>query len=225
MGKMGKLIVIDGLDGSGKNTQAKLLYQTLCEEGKRCRLVSFPDYESPACAPVKMYLSGAFGADPESVNSYASSTFFAVDRFASFRLDWKKDYDEGAIIIANRYTTANAIHQLTKLPCEEHEAFLNWLYDCEFCKLGLPAPDLTLLLRVPVEKSLELIDVRGEKKDIHENRDHLKKAALAAEKCTKAWGWETLSCVNETDAESSLPIAINVAFAISSRESSALPIS
>ncbi len=194
---MGTLIVIDGLDGSGKNTQSTLLYERLQKEGKRVHLVSFPNYESPACNPVKMYLDGEFGSDPEAVGSYAASTFFAVDRFASFRLNWKKEYDEGAIIIANRYTTANAIHQLTKLDESEHDAFLDWLYDFEFVKLGLPAPDLTLLLKVPVEKSLELIDVRGEKKDIHENRDHLKKAALAAEKCAASWGWESLSCVNE----------------------------
>ncbi len=193
---MGFLIVIDGLDGSGKNTQSKLLYQALTREGKNVRLVSFPDYESPACSPVKMYLNGEFGTDPESVNSYAASTFFAVDRFASFRLDWKEAYDRGDVIIANRYTTANAIHQLTKLPEEEHDAFLSWLYDFEFRKLGLPAPDLTLLLQVPVEKSLELIEHRGEKKDIHENREHLKKAALAARTCAEKWGWETLSCVD-----------------------------
>lgn len=194
---MGTLIVIDGLDGSGKNTQSKLLFQKLQSEGKKVRLVSFPDYESPACSPVKMYLGGEFGTDPDAVNSYAASTFFAVDRFASFRLDWKKDYDEGAIIIANRYTTANAIHQLTKLPPEEHQAFLNWLYDFEFVKLGLPVPDLTLILSIPVEKSLELIDKRGETKDIHENRDHLKKAALAAETCARAWNWKRLSCLDE----------------------------
>ncbi|MBE6712897.1 MAG: thymidylate kinase [Ruminococcaceae bacterium] len=195
---MGTLIVIDGLDGSGKNTQSKLLYDRLRKEGKQVCLVSFPDYESPACAPVKMYLGGEFGSDPEAVGSYAASTFFAVDRFASFRLNWKEAYDNGAIIIANRYTTANAIHQLTKLDEAEHDAFLEWLYDFEFVKLGLPVPDLTLLLKVPVEKSLELIDHRGEKKDIHENREHLKKAALAAEKCALSWGWESLSCVNET---------------------------
>lgn len=189
--------MIDGLDGSGKNTQSKLLYQRLLQEGKRVRLVSFPDYESPACEPVKMYLGGEFGQDPDAVNSFAASTFFAVDRFASFLLDWKKDYEEGAIIIANRYTTANAIHQLTKLPEEQHDAFLEWLYDFEFQKLGLPAPDLTLLLSVPVEKSLELIDVRGEQKDIHENREHLKKAASSAKKCAEKWGWETLVCTNE----------------------------
>ena len=194
---MGKLIVIDGLDGSGKNTQSKLLAKALEAEGKKVRLVSFPDYDSPACAPVKMYLSGEFGQDPDAVNSYAASTFFAVDRFASFRLDWKKDYDDGAIIIANRYTTANAIHQLTKLPQDQHGAFLEWLYDFEFVKLGLPVPDLTLLLKVPVEKSLELIDVRGETKDIHENGEHLKKAFLAAATCADAWGWKTLSCPDE----------------------------
>jgi dTMP kinase len=144
-----------------------------------------------------MYLGGSFGNDPDAVNSFAASTFFAVDRFASFCLDWKKDYEEGAIIIANRYTTANAIHQLTKLPEQEHDAFLEWLYDFEFQKLGLPAPDVTLLLSVPVEKSLELIDVRGETKDIHENREHLKKAAVSAKKCAEKWGWETLLCVNE----------------------------
>ena len=194
---MGRLIVIDGLDGSGKNTQSKLLAKALEEEGKKVRLVSFPDYESPACSPVKMYLSGEFGSDPDAVNSFAASTFFAVDRFASFRLDWKKDYDDGAIVIANRYTTANAIHQLTKLPPEEHTVFLKWLYDFEFVKLGLPVPDLTLLLKLPVEKSLELIDHRGETKDIHENSDHLKKAALAAETCAKEWGWKTLCCTDE----------------------------
>lgn len=194
---MGKLIVIDGLDGSGKNTQSTLLYERLQKEGKKVRLVSFPDYDSPACQPVKMYLGGAFGSDPEAVGSYAASTFFAIDRFASFRLNWKKDYDEGAIIIANRYTTANAIHQLTKLPESEHKDFLAWLYDFEFCKLGLPAPDATLLLKVPVEKSLQLIDHRGEKKDIHENREHLIKAARAAETCSAAWNWKTLSCVDD----------------------------
>ncbi|MBR2634236.1 MAG: thymidylate kinase [Clostridia bacterium] len=194
---MGTLIVIDGLDGSGKNTQSKRLAERLTREGRRVRLVSFPDYDSPACQPVKMYLGGEFGSDPEAVNSYAASVFFAVDRFASFRLDWKKDYDDGAIIIANRYTTANAIHQLTKLPSEQHESFLAWLYDFEFQKLGLPAPDLTLLLKVPVEKSLELIEVRGEEKDIHENRDHLEKAFAASSVCAEKWNWDVLSCVNQ----------------------------
>jgi len=193
----GKLIVIDGLDGSGKNTQSKRLCETLREEGKTVHLVSFPDYDSPACWPVKMYLGGSFGSDPDAVNSYAASSFFAVDRFFSYRLQWQKAYEEGAIVIANRYTTANAIHQLTKLPPQEHGAFLDWLYDFEFVKLGLPAPDLTLMLSVPVEKSLELIDHRGEKKDIHENREHLQRAYLAAKTCAEAWGWKTLSCVNE----------------------------
>ncbi len=197
---MGTLIVIDGLDGSGKNTQTKLLYETLLSAGKKVKLVSFPDYESPACEPVKLYLNGAFGTDPESVNCYAASTFYAVDRFASFRLHWQKEYEEGAIIIANRYTTANAIHQLAKLPEKEHDAFLAWLYDFEFQKLGLPAPDRTIFLEVPVEESLRLIDVRGEQKDIHENRAHLQKAYAAAMETAEKWHWQKILCTGEDGA-------------------------
>lgn len=194
---MGFLIVIDGLDGSGKNTQSKLLYEKLIAEGKRAKLISFPVYESDSSALVKLYLGGAFGSDPDAVNSFAASAFFAVDRVASYLLDWKKDYEEGAIIIANRYTTANAIHQLTKLPEEEHDAFLSWLYHFEFEQLGLPAPDRTILLEVPVEKSLSLIDSRGEKKDIHENRAHLERAYRAAMEVCEKWHWEKLLCTDE----------------------------
>ena len=195
---MGKLIVIDGLDGSGKNTQATLLYRRLLTQGKKAHLVSFPQYDSPACEPVKMYLSGAFGSDPDAVNPYAASAFFAVDRYASFTLNWKQDYEAGEFIIANRYTTANAIHQLTKLAPEEHEAFLSWLYDFEFNRLGLPAPDRTILLKLPVEMSLSLIETRGNEKDIHENRHHLEKAYRAAETCARAWHWTVVDCLDET---------------------------
>ena len=194
---MGKLIVIDGLDGSGKNTQTRQLLSRLEAEGVPARMVSFPDYESDSSALVKMYLSGAFGTDPEAVNCYAASSFYAVDRYASFRLDWKRDYDAGKIILANRYTTANAIHQLAKLPQSEREAFLAWLWDYEFVKLGLPVPDRSIFLELPVEKSLALIEHRGEKKDIHENRAHLEKAREAAFQAAKAWGWTRISCLGE----------------------------
>lgn len=194
---MGKLIVIDGLDGSGKNTQTKALLKRLEGQGIPAKMVSFPDYDSSSSALVKLYLNGDFGTDPESVNCYAASSFYAVDRFASFRLNWQKDYEEGTVILANRYTTANAIHQLAKLPEGEHRAFLNWLWDFEFVKLGLPAPTRTILLELPVEKSLELIEVRGEKKDIHENRAHLEKARTAALAAAEAWGWKRISCLGE----------------------------
>ena len=194
---MGKLIVIDGLDGSGKNTQTKELLARLTQAGIPAVMVSFPDYDSDSSALVKMYLSGAFGTDPEAVNCYAASSFYAVDRFASFRLNWKKDYDAGKVILANRYTTANAIHQLAKLPRSERAAFLDWLWDYEFVKLGLPVPDRSILLELPVEKSLALIDHRGEKKDIHENREHLEKAREAALQAAEAWGWTHISCLDE----------------------------
>lgn len=194
---MGKLIVIDGLDGSGKNTQTKRLYARLTEKGVPARMVSFPDYDSDSSALVKLYLSGAFGEDPEAVNCYAASSFYAVDRYASFRLNWKEDYDAGKIILANRYTTANAIHQLAKLPRGERGAFLDWLWDYEFNKLGLPVPDRSILLELPVEKSLALIDHRGEKKDIHENRAHLEKAREAALQAADAWGWKRISCLDD----------------------------
>ncbi len=202
---MGILIVIDGLDGSGKNTQSRLLAQRLQSEGKKVRLVSFPNYESPACEPVKLYLGGAFGTDPESVNCYAASAFYAVDRFASYRLDWKKDLDEGAVVIANRYTTANAIHQLAKLPPERHDEFLAWLWDFEFVRLGLPAPDRTVLLEVPVDVSLRLIDERGEKKDIHENRAHLEKAYRAAVETAEKWRWKRILCTTPEGDLLSIP--------------------
>lgn len=194
---LGKLIVIDGLDGSGKNTQTKALLKRLEEQGIPAKMVSFPDYDSDSSALVKLYLNGDFGTDPESVNCFAASSFYAVDRFASFRLNWQRDYEAGTVILANRYTTANAIHQLAKLPPEKHQAFLDWLWDFEFVKLGLPAPTRTILLELPVEKSLELIEVRGEKKDIHENRSHLEKARAAALTAATAWGWTRISCLGE----------------------------
>ena len=131
-----KLIVIEGLDGSGKATQAKKLTKALTDRG-----ISFPDYDSDSSALVRMYLSGQFGTDPQDVNAYAASAFFAVDRFASYKKDWGRDYARG-VIIADRYTTSNAVHQCGKLPKEHWADFLDWLFDFEYNKLGIPAPDL-----------------------------------------------------------------------------------
>ncbi len=208
---MGILITIDGLDGSGKQTQSEKLFARLQSEGVNVRLVSFPDYDSPSSALVKMYLGGEFSRDPDFVNAYAASSFFAVDRYASFAKDWKEDYDNGAVIIANRYTTANAIHQLTKLPDEKREEFLDWLCDFEFVKLGIPAPDMALFLEVPVETTLALIKKRhddtGRDIDIHENAEHLTRAYSAAVFSAEKLGWTTVHCTENGEMRTREDIA------------------
>ena len=144
----GKLIVIEGLDGSGKATQAKLLAKHLTVEGHLVREITFPDYASDSSALIKMYLAGQFGQHPDDVNAYAASSFFAVDRYASYKTDWGRFYEEGGVVIADRYTTSNAVHQCSKLPPEQWEGFLHWLFDYEFHLLGLPAPDSVIYLQV-----------------------------------------------------------------------------
>lgn len=207
---MGTLIAIDGLDGSGKGTQAKLLYETLVSRGIPARLISFPVYESPSSELVRLYLSGTFGASPDAVNCYAASSFYAMDRFATYAADWKRDYEAGTVLVADRYTTANAIHQLTKLPETERAAFLRWLSDYEYHKLGIPEPTVTLFLEVPVEMSLSLIGKRGREKDIHENEDHLRRAFDAAQYAARAWNWEKIVCVKDGVLASRETIAAQV---------------
>lgn len=163
-----KLISIDGLDGSGKNTQSELLRDRLRAEGCTAEVVSFPMYGSPSCFAVEMYLSGALGGHPDDTGAYPAATFFAVDRYISMRTTWGKLLDTCDYIIFNRYTSANAVHQLSKLGRAEWDEFLHWLYDFEFARLGLPRPDLTLYLVVEPDVSMSLVDKRGEKKDIHE---------------------------------------------------------
>ena len=124
----GKLIVIEGLDGSGKATQAKHLAAALQQQGKQIREISFPNYDSDSSAPVRMYLSGAFGTEPGDVNPYAASSFYAIDRYAGMKQDWGCFYDDGGILIADRYTTSNAIHQCCKLPKEQWDSYLHWLF-------------------------------------------------------------------------------------------------
>ena len=209
---MGILITIDGLDGSGKQPQSELLFERLKNDGVNVKLVSFPDYDSDSSALVKMYLGGEFSHDPDAVNAYASSSFFAVDRFASFVKNWKEDYEKGSVIIANRYTTANAIHQLTKIEGDNERAgFLSGLYDFEFGKLGIPSPDLTLFLEVPVEISLGLIRKRSEETgreiDIHENEGHLKRAYSAALFSAEKLSWTTIHCAENGSMRSRDKIA------------------
>ena len=141
----GRLLVIEGLDGSGKATQAKLLASHLAESGRRVMEITFPDYESDSSALVKMYLSGQFGDKPDDVNPYAASSFYAVDRYASYKTKWGSFYEAGGIVIADRYTTSNAVHQCSKLPPEQWDDFLRWAFDYEYRLLGLPAPDAVFI--------------------------------------------------------------------------------
>ena len=194
---MGKLIVIEGLDGSGKATQAKRLSAALLARGEHVREVSFPDYDSPSSALVKMYLGGEFGSRPQDVNAFAASSFYAVDRYASFKKDWQADYAAGTII-ADRYTTSNAIHQCSKLDRQEWDAYLDWLFHFEYALLGIPTPDLVVYLRVDpaVSQALMRKRYRGEDlRDIHEkDLDYLRRCQEAAEYCAQRLGWCVVEC-------------------------------
>lgn len=203
----GRLIVIEGLDGSGKGTQAKLLTENLAAKGLQVRKISFPDYDSDSSALVKMYLAGQFGSDPGDVNAYAASTFYAVDRFASFKRDWGKFYQDGGIIVADRYTTSNAVHQCSKLPEEQWDAFLNWLFDFEYRLMGIPTPDAVVYLNVAPDISQKLMTGRyagdESKKDIHEgNLAYLNRSRMAAGYCSRKLGWQEIACCTETGMRS-----------------------
>ena len=202
------LIVIEGLDGSGKGTQTQLLRQALEARGLPVRQVSFPDYASPSSALVKMYLAGDFGGDPGQVNPYAAGAFYAVDRFASFQRDWQADYRGGKVILADRYVTANFIYQMGKLPREEWEHYLAWVEDLEYDKLQLPRPDRVIYLEMPLEVSQRLLTRRyqghEEKKDIHENHlDFLRQCRECAAFAAQRQGWIPLSC-----AENGQPLSV-----------------
>ena len=200
----GKLYVIEGVDGSGKATQTELLYQALLAEGKPVRKVSFPDYDSPSSSLIKMYLNGEFGTDPQSVNAFATSVFFAVDRFASFRKDWQEFYENGGIIIADRYVTSNLVHQAGKISdAAEKERYIQWLSDLEYNIFGLPKPDRVIFLDMPPAYSLKLRQQRNELKqgltaDIHEaDQTYLQNAYKNAIGIAKHQEWHTISCVTD----------------------------
>ena len=195
----GKLIVLEGLDGSGKATQAKLLAAHLKEQGFSVREITFPNYESDSSALVKMYLSGQFGQHPDDVNAYAASSFYAVDRYASYKKDWGSFYENGGIVIADRYTTSNAVHQASKLPEGEREAFLDWLFDLEYRLLGLPEPDLVLYLDMPTEITEKMLRQReqaaGTHADIHEQDEaYLKACRENARAIVRRCGWQVIDC-------------------------------
>ena len=195
----GKLIVFEGTDGSGKATQSKLLLERLQREGFDCRPLTFPRYSKPSAAPLEEYLHGAYGSHPEAVNAYAASTFFAVDRYASYQQDWGKYYESGGILVADRYTTSNAVHQASKLPEGERQAFLKWLFDFEYRLLQLPEPTLVFYLDVPTEITEKMMRCREAQTnttaDIHEQDDgYLRACRSAAQKTAEECAWHCIDC-------------------------------
>ena len=198
----GKLIVLEGTDGCGKSTQFARLCQRLEERGVAFQCLKFPQYEEESSALIRMYLGGEFGSHPGDVNGYAASAFYAVDRYASYKKVWGQWYEQGGLVLADRYTTSNAIHQASKVPPEEREGFFHWLYDFEYQKLGLPRPDRVFYLDVPTEATVGMLRSREEQThthaDIHEQdtaylRTCRESGALAA----RVLGWTRVQCVKD----------------------------
>lgn len=195
----GKLIVFEGTDGSGKATQTALLCEELARRGIPFRKLEFPRYQEESSALLRLYLSGAFGTDPADVNAYAAATFFSVDRYASYRQDWGAYYEQGGLLIADRYTTSNAVHQTSKLPMAQQRAFLDWLLDFEYRKLGLPEPDRVLYLDLPTELSEQMLRRREQAThthaDIHERDEAYLRACRESAAAVVAYGgWQRIDC-------------------------------
>ena len=216
---MGKLIVIEGLDGSGKTTQVELLPEKLKAMGIDSKLISFPDYEDPSSTLVRMYLGGQFGDKPDAVNAYAASLFYAVDRYASYKRHWSEYYDNGGVVVSGRYVESNAYHQMAKLPESEWEKYLAWLYETEYEKTSIPKPDLVIFLDMPTEVSSALMTSRYKgddtKRDIHEkDRAYLescrKAAKYAAEKC----GWKVICCAKDNQVRTIEDISSEIMSAV-----------
>ncbi len=199
---MGKLIVIEGTDGSGKSTQFRLLSQRLSDEGVEFKHLVFPRYSEESSALIRMYLGGQFGNNPSDVNAYAASSFYAVDRYASYKKAWGQWYDNGGLILSDRYTTSNAVHQTSKEPEEKQQEFLKWLYEFEYDKLGMPSPNLVIYLDVPTAFTEQLMRSREQqtntKADIHEqNTDYLATCRETGRKAAGYYGWNIINCVKD----------------------------
>ena len=197
---MGKLIVIEGTDGSGKSTQFRLMSEHLQRDGIHFKHIVFPRYDKDSSALIRMYLGGQFGSRPSDVNAYTASSFFAVDRFASYKMDWGKWYEDGGVVLSDRYTTSNAVHQASKVPDSERAAYMDWLYDFEYEKLGLPRPDLTIYLDVPTDFTEKMLRHREQstntKADIHEqDMSYLATCRKTGRAAAKHYGWTTIQCV------------------------------
>ena len=201
---MGKLIVIEGTDGSGKSTQFKKLTERMANEGKNFKTLVFPQYSEPSSALIRMYLGGEFGTNPSDVNAYAASAFYAVDRYASFKKDWGKWYEEGGLILSDRYTTSNAVHQASKEAPEDRAEFLRWLYEFEYDKLGMPKPDLLIYLDVPTAFTEKLMRHReaatNTSADIHEkDLTYLATCREMGRTAAQYYGWSTVQCVKDDE--------------------------
>ena len=199
---MGKLIVIEGTDGSGKSTQFKLLTSRLEAENHRFQKLVFPQYAEPSSALIRMYLGGEFGTKPSDVNAYAASTFYAVDRYASYKKVWSDWYEQGGLIVSDRYTTSNAVHQASKEPVEKQPDFLKWLYDLEYDKLGLPKPDLVIYLDVPTDFTEAMMRRReadtNTHADIHEqDMAYLATCRRTGKAAAEFYGWTVIQCVKD----------------------------
>ena len=199
---MGKLIVIEGTDGSGKSTQFRMLWEHLQADQVSFQHIVFPRYKEDSSALIRMYLGGQFGDKPSDVNAYAASSFYAVDRYASYKMDWGKWYEDGGLVLSDRYTTSNAVHQASKEPEEKQAAFLSWLYDFEYEKLGLPRPDLTIYLDVPTDFTEKLPRSReantNTQADIHEkDMQYLATCRETGRKAAAFYGWTVIDCVKD----------------------------
>ena len=199
---MGKLIVIEGTDGSGKSTQFQLLTEAVAQAGWEFRKLVFPQYQEESSALIRMYLGGQFGDKPSDVNAYAASAFYAVDRYASYKKVWGEWYEQGGLVLSDRYTTSNAVHQASKEPEEKQGEFLRWLYEFEYDKLGLPRPDLTIYLDVPTEYTEKLMRSReaatGTHADIHEqDLTYLATCRRMGRAAAEYYGWTVIHCVRD----------------------------
>ena len=199
---MGKLIVIEGTDGSGKSTQFRLLSEHLTQDAVTFKHIVFPRYSEESSALIRMYLGGQFGTKPTDVNAYAASSFYAVDRYAAYKMDWGKWYEEGGLVLSDRYTTSNAVHQASKETGEARDRFLHWLYDFEYEKLGLPRPDLVVYLDVPTDYTEKLLRHREQdtntKADIHEkDMQYLATCRESGRAAAAYYGWQVIQCVRD----------------------------
>lgn len=203
---MGKLIVIEGIDGSGKDTQTRLLETHLTGKGLDVLRISFPNYQHPSSAVIKLYLSGEIAQNADEVNAFAASSFYSVDRYVSFKQSWERDYNAGRLILCDRYTTSNITHQMEKQPRENWQSFADWLYDFEFGKLALPRPDLVVYLDMHPKVSSALMDKRylgdNNKKDIHE-RDcqYLLRCRECALYAAEHLGWQVIRCFEKASMQ------------------------